>query len=234
MISNSSLYHLFAVGSGLFWLFTYIIVIWRGFQDKSFGMPVIALSANASWEAIYSFFYIPPSELLHYSSIVWLLFDIPILIQCFLYGAEDFKAPLIKNNFIPILGFSIFISFWVLLCFVRELNDVRGVYSGFGINLMMSTLYIGMFIRRGGNRGQSVYIALFKALGTLCAFLSLFFPLPLAETEVPVGLSILLTRLLTEQIYPLTPLIKILYFSIFILDIGYILLLSQKQLENQI
>ncbi|YAF96103.1 MAG: hypothetical protein AB3A66_26905 [Nodularia sp. CChRGM 3473] len=69
MNTNSTIYYTFAVGSGLFWLLAYTAIIWRGFRDRTFGMPIISLTANAAWEAIFSFFYIPPQKLLHYSSI---------------------------------------------------------------------------------------------------------------------------------------------------------------------
>jgi len=33
---------------GLFWSVTYILIIRRGFKDKTFGMPMAALCANIS------------------------------------------------------------------------------------------------------------------------------------------------------------------------------------------
>ena len=218
-----TLYYICAIGSGIFWLLTYIAVIWRGFQDKTFSMPVVALSANASWEAIFSFVYTPPSLLLQYSSIAWLTFDLPILYQCFLYGANDFKAPFIKENFRFLLSLSILVSFSILLSLIVDFKDFRGVYSGFGINFMMSILYINLFIRRDGILGQSLYIALFKWLGTLFAFLSLFFPFPLSDISDMSSMTLqdFWIDTLLDQNYPLTPLIESLYFFIFIFDIAY-------------
>ena len=40
---------------GLFWSATYILIIRRGFKYKTFGMPMAALCANISWEAIFAF-----------------------------------------------------------------------------------------------------------------------------------------------------------------------------------
>jgi len=47
------------LGSGLFWTLTYLIIIRRGFIDKSYGMPLAALSANISWEAIFLLYETP-------------------------------------------------------------------------------------------------------------------------------------------------------------------------------
>jgi hypothetical protein len=40
---------------GIFWSLTYILIIRRGFIDKTYSMPLATLSANISWEAIFSF-----------------------------------------------------------------------------------------------------------------------------------------------------------------------------------
>jgi hypothetical protein len=41
------------------------------------------------------------------------------------------------------------------------------IYSAFAQNLIMSILFIAMLVRRDNVEGQSMYIALFKWLGTL-------------------------------------------------------------------
>ena len=43
------------LGSGIFWTLTYVPIIWRGFLDQTYGMPLAALCANLSWEFIFSF-----------------------------------------------------------------------------------------------------------------------------------------------------------------------------------
>ncbi len=60
------------LGMGLFWIITYILIIKRGFQDKKYGMPMVALCANISWEFIFTFIY-PQNDLQknHYFSVVF-------------------------------------------------------------------------------------------------------------------------------------------------------------------
>jgi hypothetical protein len=53
-----------SVIGGIFWILTYVFIISKGFKDKTFGMPLIALCANISWEFIFSFVfpYGPPQS----------------------------------------------------------------------------------------------------------------------------------------------------------------------------
>lgn len=38
--------------SSFCWTVAYALIIWRGFKDRTFGMPLVALGANLSWEVI--------------------------------------------------------------------------------------------------------------------------------------------------------------------------------------
>ena len=68
------------------------------------------------------------------------------------------------------------------------LYDLRGhplgmgrAYSAFGMNLIMSVLYIEMALKRRSSAGQSLYVALCKLLGTVfadLAFLVAPYPTP--------------------------------------------------------
>lgn len=214
------------------WLFAYIAIIWRGFKERSSGMPMLALSTNISWEAIYSFFYQPFSNPLHYTSIAWFFFDLPIAFQCFLYGSDDFQTQFAKKNFRNIFLVAIAISFTIILSCFYEFNDPQGLYTAFGTNLMMSILFVYMLIRRDDVHGQSFYIALFKWIGTLFAFLSCFeFPV---DVNTPLNISTVLTEFISAQSYPLTPLIKVLYSLTFCFDILYIVLVYRKCKEKSI
>jgi hypothetical protein len=47
------------------------------------------------------------------------------------------------------------------------MDTLFSIYSAFAQNLMMSTLFITMLVRRNNVQGQAMYIAIFKWLGTL-------------------------------------------------------------------
>lgn len=89
-MSISSIIIPFQILSGIFWTLVYVLIIKRGFQDKTYGMPLAALVANVSWEFIFSFIlpHQPPQLYVDY---VWLSFDIVILIQTLIYGKKALK-----------------------------------------------------------------------------------------------------------------------------------------------
>src|SRR6266487_273578 len=60
------MFTLLMLGSGIFWTATYILIIRRSFLDHTYGMPLVALCANISWEGIFSFIY-PPFIIQHVS-----------------------------------------------------------------------------------------------------------------------------------------------------------------------
>jgi len=215
------------------WVFTYIAIVWRGFKDRLLGMPMVALSANISWEAIYSFIYIPPSNALLYASIAWFTFDIPIVWQCFLYGYKDFPSPIKKTNFILIFLAAIAIAFPIVFGIAYELNDTKGVYTGFALNCMMSILFVCMLIRRNDTAGQSIYIGIYKGLATLFAFLGSSFDAP-GDINKTLNFSSIFTEIFLDNTYPTTLLIKILYAITFIFDVLYVILLARKCTENKI
>ncbi len=166
--------------SGFFWSLTYILIIIRGFQDKTYGMPFVALCANISWEFIFSFVFPHPKPQL-YVNYIWFILDCIIFWQFLKYWRSD---PPIQNLperfFIPTILLTLTASFLLIVLISREFNDMMGRYAAYGQNLLMSILFINMFLRRQGLEGQSFYIALCKLLGTLAVSLTFFVIRPTA------------------------------------------------------
>ncbi|HEY9608801.1 hypothetical protein [Allocoleopsis sp.] len=233
MFTNAVLSNTCGLAAGVFWLFAYVAIIRRGFKDRSLAMPMVALSANISWEAIFSFIYIPPNKLIHYSSIIWFCFDLPIALQCFLYGANNSQPKFIQKNFRLFFLASIAISFLILVRFIYDFNDKKGAYSGYGINLMMSILFVGMLIQRDGILGQSIYIALCKWLGTFFAFFASFFGSAI-DINATFNIHALLTEIISNQTYLLKSTVKVLYPIIFMIDVLYIVLLYRQLRNNKL
>ena len=63
------------LGSGAFWALAYVLIIRRGFLDATYGMPLVALCANVSWEFIFSFVH-PHGPVQRPVNIVWFLLDL--------------------------------------------------------------------------------------------------------------------------------------------------------------
>jgi hypothetical protein len=208
------------------WLVTYLCIIYRGFKDRTFGMPVAALAGNLSWEAIYAFFLDPLGDFMHVQSIAWFFVDVVIVWQVLKYGREDFSEPFMRRYFRAIVCAAIIIAFPVMYFAFLEFRDPLGYYTGFGLTFMMSFLFIAMLLRRGSPAGQSMYIAIFKWLGNFLAYIAAAFsvtttmadPLPDSFTSFVVGA-------VTHTTYPLTPLVNVLYLVTFLGDVLYIVLL---------
>jgi hypothetical protein len=82
------------VGSGVLWTLAYLLMIRRSFLDRTYGMPLVALCANLSWELTFAFVY--PHDLPQRAvNVVWLSFDLVIALQLLLYGpgGPQFKKP---------------------------------------------------------------------------------------------------------------------------------------------
>lgn len=100
----------------------------------------------------------------------------------------------------------------MILAINYELEDSVGAYAAFGQNLMMSILFVTMLINRKGIEGQSIYIALFKMIGTGLSSLAFFLYRPIAQDS---------------------SLLQFLFISIFIFDVIYTvgLYLKYKKIE---
>src|SRR5215210_1503918 len=161
------------VGSGMLWTLAYLLIIRRGFLDRTFGMPLAALCANLSWEFIFAFVY--PHDLPQRAvNFVWLSFDLVILVQLLLYGPREF-ADLPRRLFYAAFALALATAFGAVLTITLQFDDFDGAYTAFGSNLMMSILFVTMLYSRGSMRGQSVPIAALKMGGTALASFAFYF-----------------------------------------------------------
>jgi hypothetical protein len=61
--------------NGFCWIVVYSLFVKWGFQDKSYGMPVVALSGNIAWENVFSLVYLigrnSPGRIIIYAGWFW-------------------------------------------------------------------------------------------------------------------------------------------------------------------
>ncbi len=155
-----------------FWLAAYVLIIRKSFAEKSFGMPVAALCCNMAWELLLSTVYASPYLLIHLGNILWLLFDVGILVAVLKYGRREFEPTSLAGRYLPfcVLG-GILMAVIVQGVFMREFNDLKGFITGWACALLMSALFIAMHERRKTLLGQSFGIAACMLLGNVCALL---------------------------------------------------------------
>ncbi len=196
---------------GLFWSATYILIIRRGFKDKTFGMPMAALCANISWEAIFAFLS-PHDAPQLYVNYIWFSLDAVIVMQFLKYGKKEFPS-IPTWQFFAVFALGISIAIPMILSVNFELEDNIGAYTAFGQNLMMSILFVTMLINRKGIGGQSFYIALFKMIGTGLSSLAFYLYRPIAQDSI---------------------LLQFLFVSIFIFDLIYTIGIYRKCKNSEI
>jgi hypothetical protein len=164
--------------SGICWIAAYALLVKRGFQDRSYGMPLVAMSGNLAWETVFSLVYPigmnSPGRVIIF---VWLILDFLIMLTFFLYGCKYFEADyhLTRLQFYLIGAFSLSSAYALfvtappfLLSLPRFSNDMFEVASflAYALNLVISVLFVNMVLQRKSVEGQSFYIGLLKWLGT--------------------------------------------------------------------
>ncbi len=193
------------VSMGICWLVAYALIIRRGFVDRSYGMPLVAVCVNISWEFIFAFL-IPHDAPQRQINMGWLLLDIFILGQLLLYWRSDYGR-LDRAVFYPFTVAALAASFGLIYTMAVEF-DHCGAYSGFGQNYLMSVLFMIMLFQRNSLLGQSIYIALVKMVGTVLASLGAYLFVPLAQES-----AVLQYLFVTIFFFDLAYFIAVLYIA---------------------
>jgi hypothetical protein len=155
--------------SGVAWTVVYAEAIRIGFTQRTYAVPVAALMLNITWEWLYAFLDLTSTPGVQgYVNLVWALADVAIVFTFFRFGYPEFSDRTSRTAFIVGGAGLLAVSVTVQLLFLAEFGRSNGeVYSAFLQNLLMSGLFIAMFLARHGGRGQSLVIAVAKWLGTL-------------------------------------------------------------------
>lgn len=152
----------------LFWCIAYCLALIRGWKDKTHAIPLPAILINVVWEMLACTLYREYSPIGPFMPAVWLLLDFGILLQAVLYSPREFPhlnglafSSLVMGGLVA--GFAVF--------YLAHVKNIPYIWSAFPQNLMMSILFVRMLTTRNNLRGQSIYIAVFKYLGSACAIM---------------------------------------------------------------
>lgn len=190
-----------AIGAGICWTLAYLLIIRVGMRERTYGMPIVAFAANISWEFIYAFVR-PSHGVQRVINLLWFLLDCAIAGTVIRFGPREFPY-LSRRVFYGCLVALLAFAYPAVNLVGTQFDDGDGVFSAFGINLMMSALFIAMFTARPAGRGQSAGIATAKLAGTAFAAGSLAVKSDLAA-RYHGGL------------------LPYLYISVFVLDLVYL------------
>ncbi|HET9656523.1 MAG TPA: hypothetical protein VFP72_14290 [Kineosporiaceae bacterium] len=155
--------------SGVAWTVVYADCIRIGFRQRTYAMPVAALALNFAWETVYAAHgLLTPRSLQTWINVVWALADAAIVVTFLRFGRAEFPGFLRPAWFAGGAAALFAVAYAVQALFVHQFGWHDGAaYSAFLQNLLMSVLFVAMFLARGGCRGQSRLVATAKWLGTL-------------------------------------------------------------------
>ncbi|MGW7517852.1 transmembrane-type terpene cyclase [Streptomyces sp. NPDC054796] len=158
---------------GISWIVVYGLIIHHGFRDRVYGMPLVAVCGNLSWE--FQFAFIRPYEAVQQTAdAIWFVMNLFIAATVLRYGPRQFPG-LPRSGFYALFGTGMLLAFTGMPLLARELGDMASIYTGFGDTLMMSALFISMAIGRRSLAGQSLAIAYTKWLGTAVGSVAYYF-----------------------------------------------------------
>jgi hypothetical protein len=156
--------------SGVAWTVVYVVAIRIGFQQRTYAIPAVALSLNIAWESIYATRGLVTGDLSvqTFVNAAWALADVVIVYTFLRYGRgelPDFVSRPMFATWAVLIFATAYVMQWL---FIVEFGwGEASKYAAFLQNLLMSGLFIAMFVARQGTRGQSIVIAVGKWIGTL-------------------------------------------------------------------
>lgn len=207
----------------VFWLGAYALIVRHAFREKIHGMPVVAMCGNISWEFILGLGLFPacpvywadcPQAIMGPVTLFAALLDAFILYTIIRFGRDQFRhIPWLHRYFLPLVLLGVAAAFAVVYSVMHDMYTINlydapvngevpdflqaglqgGLYTGWGLALMMGLLFIALLTSRGNVQGQSFYIALFMMLGNVGAFLFDIFATP----QLPGLLYVLVVLSLT-------------------------------------
>lgn len=199
------------------WLAAYILTIHLCFKQKTYGIPLVAICLNFTWEFMDSFLLSDPIFLWKMIDYLWLFMDVVIVYQLLKFGQKEQLIAEIKRGFYWVATATMLAALLGQYSWVTTFHDTLGLVLAFVINLIMSALFIFFFFsRRATGRGLSLRVAWLKMAGTALSSLQCYFLLPLVH---PVESS--------ATMFPAYSFFWFLFLSCFALDCVYIALLTK-------
>jgi hypothetical protein len=151
----------------LCWVGAYFLMIRKSHRDRAYGLPLLAICLNFSWEFLGSFVFYDPIKLWVYTNRAWLAFDLVVFGQLLYFGRELQTIPEIRKHYLKVVALTLVLAATGEYLFVECYHDRLGLMTAFIINAIMSVLFVSLyFSRREHLRGLSLGAAWLKLLGS--------------------------------------------------------------------
>lgn len=151
----------------LLWIIGYIYII-KSIRQKQFvEMPATILAGNFAWEFLWAFvFHQDMGFAIELGYKLWFILDLYIVFSFYKYGFKQVNEsvkPYYKTFFT--LGL---ITWWITLYFFikQGYDNPIGANSAYILNILISSLYVFLFLRMEDKSVFSFTVAWTKGLGT--------------------------------------------------------------------
>ena len=170
---------IFAIGCYL-WCGIYFIYI-RNILKRSFlEIPILAATGDIAWELLWSTVFKPDMGLLFvWGYRAWLILDIYLFYSLVKYAHNQLPSDI--KGWWNWTTASIITLGWAVIFYtfkIEGLDAVVGARSAFPLNLLISFLYIPLFLRKKGEQPFSYLVSWLKAISTTFNVTFLFMHYP--------------------------------------------------------
>jgi hypothetical protein len=167
-IENYTVLQLVLFGTGaLLWIVNYIFIIRNIIKHKFVEMPASVLCANVAWEFLWSWIFVPDMGFaigLGYK--MWFVLDVYIVWNFYRFGYKQVSASVVPYYK---LLFTFALAAWVLCLYFfidQKMDNPIGANSAYIINILISSLYIFLYLRIEDKTLFSITTAWTKWVGT--------------------------------------------------------------------
>jgi hypothetical protein len=167
------------------WTVAYIQIWRQARKDQAYGVPLVCICMNVTWEVIYSFFAPDPSWLWLLLDRSWFVFDLFIVYQLLRYGRANQNIPEIRTHFLLIVAGTLVLALIGHLTFRATIRDPLGLIAAYIINFVMSVLFVFLALARRSTKGLSWSGAWLKAIGSFGAAVQCVYLIPLVNDAPP-------------------------------------------------
>ncbi|KAI0883595.1 uncharacterized protein GGS22DRAFT_190254 [Annulohypoxylon maeteangense] len=120
------------LGSGVFfWCIAYVLITRRSIQTRSYGMPLLGLAINVSWEIVYGF-YVAEMLFEKLGFTLWLILDLGLIYTTVKFAPEEWASTnkFVGRHMASILALMLAIGCWGHYAFVSWWLSRPGIGIG--------------------------------------------------------------------------------------------------------
>jgi hypothetical protein len=116
------------------WVAVFVMIIRRGFIDRTFGVPFVAIFVNLAWDLECAFiFKLPVPQV--YTEVLFAIFDVIIMAQLFSYWRSEFPT-LSPGVLYSMAALTLITGLVICVAVTMQFNDTWNFYSGYAGNFL--------------------------------------------------------------------------------------------------